>query len=289
MIDVRFSGNQIATIDLSQNGQLEKLYCSQNQLATLDLTKLTSLKVFYCVYNYLLKNMDFSQNYNLEEISCYANSSLTNIDITGTTALKYLNVRSNKLSELDTSNNTLLEILYCQKNLLQNLDFSQNTALTFLKCHDNKLETLNIKNGANELMKGGYTIYDGILVYMDGLDATNNPLLQCIQVDKATDATAGLAPYDSWVIDDDVNYSEDCGYALSVSNEISAQNLVMYPNPVNDVLKLNSEIPIYKVEFYTVLGTKVKEVHQDCNAVVVYGFASRNFYDQNIYGKWNGV
>ncbi|MCD6596063.1 MAG: BspA family leucine-rich repeat surface protein, partial [Bacteroidales bacterium] len=70
------------------------------------------------------------------------------------------------------------------------------TALTSLNCSDNNLTWLDIKNGANSILLS--------------FDVTNNPSLQCIQVDDATAANAGEAPYTNWKKDAAATYSEDC-------------------------------------------------------------------------------
>lgn len=52
------------------------------------------------------------------------------------------------------------------------------------------------------------------------------------------------------------------GYAnstLGIDDEVLAKTLNLYPNPVTDLLNINSEIPLSKIEIYSILGKKVKE------------------------------
>ena len=103
-----------STLNLSNNKDLESLWCYSNSFNTLDISHNTALTVIS------------GSNYNL-----------TSLDVSNNTALKWLYCYTNQLSSLDLSNDSALEDLRCHSNLLTNLDVSNNTALTFLWCHYN--------------------------------------------------------------------------------------------------------------------------------------------------------
>ncbi|HEY5686903.1 MAG TPA: hypothetical protein VIS27_01200, partial [Yeosuana sp.] len=66
-----------------------------------------------------------------------------------------------------------------------------------------------------------------------------------------------------WAIKDSYTFSYSEKDILSTS-EIIEQKLKIYPNPVSNVLTIKSEInPIDKVEIYSVLGKKIKEINFD--------------------------
>ena len=100
----------------------------------------------------------------------------------------------------------------CSNNQLVSLDVSTIPYLLVLYCNDNQLTTLNLKNGNNSALRG-YGFIDPppppTAIYV-GLDATNNPLLTCIQVDDADQVNSGQAPYKDWKKDEGAVYSEDC-------------------------------------------------------------------------------
>jgi Leucine-rich repeat (LRR) protein len=59
-------------------------------------------------------------------------NQLTNLDISGCTALLQFRCHYNQLTSLDISNNIALEWLYCFENQLTSLDVSNNTVLEIL-------------------------------------------------------------------------------------------------------------------------------------------------------------
>ena len=141
------SGNQLTSLDVSQNTALTELYCSQNLLTSLDVSKNTALTRLQC-YGNQLTSLDVSKNTALTELYCSGNQ-LTSLDLSKNTALTYLSCYRNQLTSLDVSKNTALTELRCDHNQLTSLNVSQNTALTRLECSGNLLTTLNVsKNTA---------------------------------------------------------------------------------------------------------------------------------------------
>ena len=259
-----FSFNNVDLISLVNNSNLEYLSVGSNPLTTLNLISQGNLKTMHMVNNDLLPLIYFDSNRKLEYVSCHDNDILSTIKVKGADALKYLNCSDNNLNELDVSENLLLENLYCQNNQLSSLDLSLNTKLAFLKCHDNALEYLNVKNGQNILMTGGDTEYEGEITYVEGMNATNNPILQCIDVDNQEDANSGSAPYDNWLKDLNTSYSEDCSAFLGVDDDLLASGIKLFPNPSSEFISISSEQQnIVQVTFYSVLGNKIREINSD--------------------------
>ena len=62
------------------------------------------------------------------------------------------------------------------------------------------------------------------------------------------------------------SYNSTIG-TLGIDDELLAQTLRFYPNPVKDVLSINSEIPLTKVEIFSILGKMVKEINSDIEAI----------------------
>ena len=121
------SGNNLSSLDLSNNTRLVTLYCDNNQLTSINVSGCSALNRFTC-----------------------GNNQLSSLDISGNTNLKYLDCSYNPLGGLDVSKNTILKNLYCKENQLTSLDVSYNTMLEYLDCSGNQLTTLNLSNN-NEL------------------------------------------------------------------------------------------------------------------------------------------
>ena len=274
-----FSSNNIGEIDLYENPYLSYLDISDNPLQFIILFNLIRLKEFHAEGNDLLTRIDFNQTHVLEYISCHDNENLAEIWLRGTLALKYLNCGNNQLTELDLSQNEFLEGLYCTNNKISNLDLSLNEKIAFVHCNDNLLEELNLKNGQNGLMTGGQTEFEGEVQYMEGLDATGNPELQCIQVDNATDATAGIAPYDSWLKDDLASYSENCDIPLDVTEYDLDRSIRIFPNPLQNRLHIESSShQITRITVYTVLGNTVIDTRAAFSDLQVSGLKPGIYY-----------
>jgi len=80
---------------------------------------------------------------NLDSLTITLNP-LSGIDLSGNSALRYLNCTSCELSSLDLSNNFLLEEVICNRNLLPELDISLNQSLVKLVCKNNLLTNLDL-------------------------------------------------------------------------------------------------------------------------------------------------
>ena len=94
-------------------------------------------------------------------------------------------------------------------------------------------------------------------------------MLECIQVDDETAANASQASYTNWVKEATTFYSEDCESALAVEEELLEQILSYYPNPVHNFLTIDSNTLLTKVEIYSTLGKKVKEIRSEFETISV--------------------
>ena len=157
--------NEIDTLDVSNQTNLEELDCSYCELDALDVshnTKLTSLKAYG---NYIdnidvtllpqlqeldlkgnmLETIDLSKNTKLVELSLQ-NNELKNVDVSMLPLLMELSLQGNKLTELNLSNNKLLDELNVSDNSLTSLDLSANTSLSSLIAGGNPLDMLDLSH-----------------------------------------------------------------------------------------------------------------------------------------------
>ena len=111
-------GNQLTTLDVSNNTKLNNLNCSSNQLTMLDV----------------------SNNTKLDNLNCRSNQ-LTTLDIPQNPKLVYLNCSGNQLTTLDVSNNkdTLMISLDCSNNQLTSLNVSDSNIFN-IYCNRNQLK-----------------------------------------------------------------------------------------------------------------------------------------------------
>ncbi len=248
---------------------MTRLGCGGNKITNLDLSKNTALTSLSCSGN-PFTSLDLSKNINLGELDCNE-SQLTSLDLSKNMVLGLLYCSNNQLlTSLDLSKNTGLWEVDCSGNQITSLDLSKCTILMSLFCSDNQLTSLNVKNGNN--------------FNINNFFATNNPSLLCIEVDNETEANAGNWPYSGWQKDNTATYSEDCENYLGIDDELLAENLNIYPNPVSDILTVDSKLPLSKIEIYSILGQRVKEINSDFNSIST-NYLSRGIYMIKIYSE----
>lgn len=102
------------------------------------------------ILNNLKGEADLSGCEALVRFDCWGSSGLTSLDVSGCTALEYLNCAKSDLSNLNVFGCTALNELICSDNGLTNLDISTNRMLKKLNCDENKLNDLDV-SGFKEL------------------------------------------------------------------------------------------------------------------------------------------
>ena len=146
-------GNQIKTLDLSNNTDLEHLECWSNDLEELNIRGLSKLTFLDCSANFRLNRLDLSGCSNLKHIKCSI-CALEDINVSGLTELTFLDCSHNYLTGLNVNECTNLEELKCDGNHLTQLDVSglqklgSSGELAF-SCSYNRLTHLNISGCPN--------------------------------------------------------------------------------------------------------------------------------------------
>lgn len=119
-------GNNLTTLDVSQNKELVMLNCGENQLTNLDVSQNTKLVGLYC-YSNQITSLDFSMLKELDSAS----------------------FGYNKLTELDFTENPVIRVIYCQNNNLKKLVIGQNETITLLMCNNNNLPYIDLSGCPN--------------------------------------------------------------------------------------------------------------------------------------------
>ena len=130
---------------------------------------------------------------------------------------------------------------------MASLDLTANTNLYAVNCGHNPLTVLNLKNGNNT----------NIGVF----DASNNPDLNCIQVDDAAWSTSHWTYIDPWA-----SFNTNCAYGI---NEVSESSISSYPNPVINNLTIESKGNV-AIEILNSEGQTIKEFKTAENKLIVY-------------------
>ena len=211
-------------MNLAQNINLEIISSGMNDLNNVILPQSNNLKELHLDHNWDLYNLDITNHTNLEVLNCFS-VSLLNIDFTQNTNLKNVELSGNLLTSIDLSNSPNLERLRCS--------------------YIETLTELNINNWNNNIL--------------NRLEAIDNPNLMCVQVDDVEYANNQFCVPGgnlTWCIDDWAAYSEECELGLEDNNLI---NFTIYPNPVQDVLFIESLQQIEKVKIYNLQGQIIIE------------------------------
>ena len=137
--------------------------------------------------------------YRLEEFDIFYKSLGGTLDLSGCSALKYLDCRGSQLTSLDLSDCSALKYLDCYDNQLTSLDLSDCSALEHLNCRRNQLTSLDLSN-CSELRS--LYCYDNQLTSLDVtactdlryINCSNNKLTTVIGIDTATNFVRWNAP-----------------------------------------------------------------------------------------------
>ena len=173
------NNNQISSLNILDNLDLEELYIANNQLTTIDVSK-----------NIKLKKLDVGEN------------NLTNLDVHFLSDLESLSCYKNQLTAINLYSNKKLVSFIANENQLKQVDVRQNTNLFWIDVDDNNLESLVVKNGNNTM----------ISVF----SVTDNINLTCIEVDDASYSNANWPNKDSTAFysTDCAPANDDCADAI---------------------------------------------------------------------------
>lgn len=196
--------NQLSALDVTQNTDLISLRCEDNQLTNLDTTNNSNLNVLVCARNQI-PNINVSNSINLNRFDC-GNNLLAFLDLSENTNLSFLSCENNQITSLDVSNNTQLASLYCFNNQIPALNLSNNRNLTDLNCSNNQLCLLNLNNGNNS--------------FITAVNFDSNADLNCVVVDNASDN------HSSWIPTAFINYVNTQDACNDFVNVDSLENVI---------------------------------------------------------------
>ena len=267
--------NQISNIDLTNLSNLEELDLVGNFISKIDLTNLKKLKNIKLDLGFLTKNINFSNNPNLEYIELSGNIPLVlknrTIDFTNNIKLKTLIIKDNNL-----------ETLNLEKNInLEKIDLTNNN-LTNLKLNNEKLEYLNLSNNKNfkninvtKLPKLKYINLDNTKLKMDSIDFSNNPLLEEVYINDG---------YDNFIKIDSLDFSNNPNLKkLKVKAKLKKLNIEKNVNlnelgiNYNNITELKAPNHLYKTT-YQFLDINIQK---DTDVEIPVNFNGEKLYISN--------
>jgi len=166
----------LVNLNLSYLISLRYLDVSVNNFTSIDLSNNVQLDTLFCSYVYPLEILDVSNNPNLTYLSCRS-SNLSSL-IVANPVLEFIRCNNNYLEELDLSAVPSLKELLCHYNNLTSLDLSNLYNLDRVIAGHNDLVELKI-SGDSLLTFLGATNNS-----LDNIIKGNNPLLENIQLDN---------------------------------------------------------------------------------------------------------
>lgn len=248
------------------------LLCQYNQLS--NLTLYDGLIDLNCSYNQL-ENLDLqNNNFSIIDVS---HNQLTSIDLSGVTAIYegYFNDNefpelnfpafqnpTNFIHELDISNNALASFsltvrtdrFKCWNTQIESINFpvgmpTSNSGDYSIENNPN-LESINLKNGVYD-----FASWDEVFSY--SLPLANNPNLQTICVDDISQNGISETQYllTELGTNSTVNISTEC--LLKSGSFVKQDILLIYPNPLNNLLNIESNDKIRSVEVSNNLGQSI--------------------------------
>ena len=143
----------LTQLDLSQNKALTYLDCSSQHIAILDLSQNTELQEIFChkeAGSSYLQTLKIPNCSKLHTLRCNS-QKLSTIDLSGCPELVKLNVSYNDLVALDLSRNPKLTEMNCSYNDISSLNLSANSQLKTVNIDSNPFTSLNLGSNIENL------------------------------------------------------------------------------------------------------------------------------------------
>ena len=187
--------NQITAIDLSQNTYLEYLDLYWNPVRTLNLAGMSRLEVLGVSYT-ALKELNLAGASNLLQLECYSDgygfeedgiALLSQLDISKTPKLRYLDAKNNRLETINFAYNSDLNYINISNNNISYVDVTNLPTLWYFMAADNELTQLDLSQNIQlvELALSNNNLTE--------LNLSNNNSIQLLSIENNAIATLDLS------------------------------------------------------------------------------------------------
>ena len=141
------TGNNITSIDLSENKLLDKVLLSRNKINFINISNNSALTTISLGYNEL-SSLDVSNNINLSILDL-KNNNLKTLNVDNNINIKNLMISFNDISELNVDKLPLLEKLLSDNTKIGNINLNENTKLKELDISKTPMAYLDISKNLN--------------------------------------------------------------------------------------------------------------------------------------------
>ncbi len=142
---LRINGNPVnAPLDLSNNINLNQIFCMEMGLTELNLSGLSKLSELYVTDNDL-ESLVIEDNTIIEGIDI-ENNNISELDVTNSPNITWLNYVNNNIETIDLSQNASLTILTCSGNGIESINIDNNTAIQILEIGNNPIESIDVSS-----------------------------------------------------------------------------------------------------------------------------------------------
>ena len=273
--------NQLRTLDVSKNVNLNKLYCGYNQLTTLDVSRNVNL-IYLNFFSNQLTTLDVSKNVNLKELHCSYNQ-LTTLDVTKNVNLINLYFYNNKIAQLLfpkvhkiselTGDHNNLKLSTLKGNFLTIKSLTLNPQATLQGGAKGIFEVLDLSSEYN--IDGKYTTYtwyDKTTQQEVGVYALKGKFYAGPEnAGKTLICKMKNELIPNLVVEYEVKIKNTVSFASRNINENISEGFVwvgpqknetesiqLFPNPVIDILKINTTANVTSASVYNYAGKEVK-------------------------------
>ena len=297
--------NQLTNLDISKNINLTSLDCDRNKLSVLDVSKNVNLIYLNCSFNQLTF-LDVSKNVNLIYLFCSYNQ-LTTIDVSKNFNLIYFYFNNNKIAQLIIPKVHKISELIGDYNNLKLSSLKGN----FLTIKSLKLNPQTTLQGG---VKGIFEVLDLSSEYsIDGKYTTYTWYDKTTQQEVGTYTLKGkfyagpenagktlickmkneLIP--NFVLEYEVKIKNTVSFASrNIKENIpegfvwvgpqksESESIQLFPNPVIDVLKINTTANVTSASVYNYAGKEVKRYPRVINNELDLQDLSAGIYIVNL-------
>jgi hypothetical protein len=211
---------------------------------------------------------------NIEQLSI-SFTMAEQINLSGLVHLKHLIFGDNMLTSVDVSHNPLLEKIELTNggdvdpfNSIGELDFSHNPNINYINSGGVGQINLNNQNNLeNIFLNVGCSFCWG----------DPSPASVCIQVDNPSAAINHQFPYSTWTINHGnaiVHFTDDAALCVLGNETFKQQPITVAPNPMQEVIHLQTEADITEVKLYDLTGRLALQLHNPGKIVALNALSS---------------
>jgi len=223
------------------------LNCNATSLTELNITNCTSLEILYCSQNSLTE-LDLKNITTLNDLICGSNP-LSKLILPNNASFERLYISRNKLNSVDLSVCTHVSNLYVEHNRLTELDLTGLDDITGFRGDNQNVSLTLYENESGEytrsILLNNPTFDENAINYFDGILTSNNKAIMStaftVQTGKPGFELSGTMSF---------------AYANVGVNTQEKSQCKVYPNPVNDLLFIESE-NFNTIKLYNMVGKEV--------------------------------